>query len=182
MGDPIQVAPSRRDREPGRRHRRCLRIRARKNRRRHRYQSAVPVPVSLKAKPSPKVTLPDPKAIPIPSRDAKLKRPSPAAVLPDKWRASQKDLRKPVDWPARPARRSVRTISALAAAGRVGRQQFHLRRSVRRAYCATLLAHSPSRRSTGRRPTFAPHNAPVVGVAFTLPPRRQRVTGIRITQ
>src|ERR1017187_6628027 len=53
--------------------------------------SSVPVPVS-KTKPTPKVTVPDPKAIPIPSRNAKLSRPSPAAALPDKWRASQKDL------------------------------------------------------------------------------------------
>src|ERR1039457_6556640 len=45
--------------------------------------SAVPVPV-LKAKPPPKVTAPDPKAIAIPSRDAKLRGPSPAAAPPDK--------------------------------------------------------------------------------------------------
>src|ERR1035437_1647384 len=54
-------------------------------------ESTVPVPVT-KAKPAPKVTVPDPKAIPIPSRNAKVSRPSPAAAPPDKWRASQKDL------------------------------------------------------------------------------------------
>src|ERR1019366_6668902 len=54
-------------------------------------ESAVPVSVS-KAKPTPKVTEPDPKAIAIPSRNAKAARPTPAAAPPDKWRATQKDL------------------------------------------------------------------------------------------
>src|SRR5450432_691997 len=45
-------------------------------------ESAVPVPVS-KTKPAPKVTAPDPKAIAIPSRNAKLSKPSPAAAPPD---------------------------------------------------------------------------------------------------
>src|ERR1035437_8257337 len=44
-------------------------------------ESAVPVPVS-KAKPAPKVTAPDPNAVPIPSRNAKVSRPSPAAAPP----------------------------------------------------------------------------------------------------
>src|SRR4051794_24346497 len=57
-------------------------------------QSNVPIPVS-KAKPSPKVTVPDPQAIPIPSRNTKT-RPSPMAAPPDKWRASQKDLQNQV--------------------------------------------------------------------------------------
>ena len=42
-------------------------------------ESSVPVPVS-KAKPTPKVTVPDPKAIAIPSRNAKASRPTPAAA------------------------------------------------------------------------------------------------------
>src|SRR5450759_2706277 len=54
-------------------------------------ESTVPVPVS-NAKPAPKVTAPDLTAIAIPSRNAKVSRPSAAASVPDKWRASQKDL------------------------------------------------------------------------------------------
>ncbi len=56
-------------------------------------ESAVPTPVS-KPKPTPKVKLPDPKAIALPSRDAKNKpvKPSEAASQPDKWRAQQKEL------------------------------------------------------------------------------------------
>src|SRR4051794_39029081 len=44
-------------------------------------ESQLPTPVT-KAKPAPKVKAPDPKAIPIPTRDAKLRRPSEAAVPP----------------------------------------------------------------------------------------------------
>ena len=56
-------------------------------------ESMVPTPVP-KPKATPKVKLPDPKAIPIPSRDAKTKpaRPSEAASQANKWRAQQKDL------------------------------------------------------------------------------------------
>jgi protein TonB len=56
-------------------------------------ESAVPVP-EPKLKATPKVTLPDPKATPIPSRDAKTKpaKPSEAASEPNKFRAQQKEL------------------------------------------------------------------------------------------
>jgi periplasmic protein TonB len=56
-------------------------------------ESQVPTPVT-KPKPAPKVKAPDPKAIPIPSRDAKkvAARPSEASAQPNKWRAQQKDL------------------------------------------------------------------------------------------
>src|ERR1019366_1730324 len=80
-------------------------------------ESAVPVPV-LKAKPSPKVAAPDPKAIPIPSRDAKLRRPSPAAAPPDKWRASQKDLPNQLYSPS--GTRAATTDYALTGGGGVG--------------------------------------------------------------
>ena len=50
-----------------------------------------PTPVS-KAKPAPKVTAPDPKAIPIPSRDAKLTRPSPRRSAARQMARPQKDL------------------------------------------------------------------------------------------
>src|ERR1017187_8914649 len=54
-------------------------------------QSMVPTPVA-KTKPAPKAMVPDAKAIPIPSRDAKAVRPSEAASQPNKFRAQQKDL------------------------------------------------------------------------------------------
>jgi TonB family protein len=54
-------------------------------------ESAVPTPVS-KPKPAPKVKLPDPKAIALPSKDAKTKvKPSEPASAPNKFRAQQKD-------------------------------------------------------------------------------------------
>jgi protein TonB len=53
-------------------------------------QSMLPTPVA-KPKPAPKVTVPDPKAIPIPSRNAKVVKPSDASSQANKFRAQQHD-------------------------------------------------------------------------------------------
>jgi protein TonB len=138
-------------------------------------QSAVPVPV-LKAKPSPKVTVPDPNAIPIPSRNAKLTRPSPAAAPPDKWRASQKDLQNQVYSTA--GTRVSTPDFALAGGGGVGVGSSSPFGNQFGAY-ADLLR---TRVAQYWKPTdVRANNAPIVGVTFTLH-RDGSVTGIRITQ
>jgi protein TonB len=138
-------------------------------------QSAVPVPV-LKAKPSPKVTVPDPKAIPIPSRNAKEKRPAPMAAPPDKWRASQKDLQNQVYSNA--GTRVSTPDYALAGGGGVGvgnnspfGNQFGAYADLLRTRVAQYWKTTDVRAN----------NAPVVGVTFTLH-RDGSVSGIRITQ
>jgi protein TonB len=138
-------------------------------------QSTVPVPV-LKAKPSPKVTLPDPKAIPIPSRNAKVTRPSPMAAPPDKWRASQKDLQNQVYSNA--GTRVSTPDFALAGGGGVGVGNNSPFGNQFGAY-ADLLR---TRVAQYWKPTdVRANNAPVVGVTFTLR-RDGSVSGIRITQ
>jgi protein TonB len=138
-------------------------------------QSAVPVPV-LKAKPSPKVTVPDPNAIPIPSRNAKLTRPSPAAAPPDKWRASQKDLQNQVY--STVGTRVSTPDFALAGGGGVGVGSSSPFGNQFGAY-ADLLR---TRVAQYWKPTdVRANNAPIVGVTFTLH-RDGSVTGIRITQ
>jgi periplasmic protein TonB len=138
-------------------------------------ESAVPVPVS-KAKPAPKVTVPDPKAIAIPSRNAKLSRPSPAAAPPDKWRASQKDL--PNQLYSTTGTRANTPDYALSGGGGVGvgtnspfGNQFGAYADLLRNRVAQFWKTTDVRAS----------HAPVVGVTFTLH-RDGSVTGIRITQ
>ena len=138
-------------------------------------ESAVPVPV-LKAKPTPKVTAPDPNAIAIPSRDAKLRRPSPAAALPDKWRASQKDLPNQLVSPV--GTRANTSDYALTGGGGVGvgnnspfGNQFGAYADLLRNRVAQFWKTTDIRAS----------HAPVVGVTFTLH-RDGSVTGIHISQ
>ena len=139
-------------------------------------QSAVPVPIT-KAKPAPKVTVPDPKAIPIPSRNAKLTRPSPAAAPPDKWRASQKDL--PNQLYSTAGTRVSTPDFALAGGGGVGvgnnspfGNQFGAYADLLRTRVAQYWKTTDISRQHTRR---------MVGVTFTLH-RDGSVTGIRITQ
>ena len=142
----------------------------------HRYGIRRTVPVS-KAKPAPKVTVPDPKAIPIPSRNAKLTRPSPAAAPPDKWRASQKDL--PNQLYSTAGTRVSTPDFALAGGGGVGvgnnspfGNQFGAYADLLRTRVAQYWKTTDDSRQ---------HTAPLVGVTFTLH-RDGSVTGIRITQ
>jgi protein TonB len=140
-------------------------------------ESAVPVPV-LKAKPAPKVTAPDPKAIPIPSRDAKLSRPSPAAAPPDKWRALQKDL--PNQLYSTAGTRVSTPDYALAGGGGVGVGSNSPFGNQFGAY-ADLLRNRVAKywQTTTIDPRL--RTAPQVSVTFTLH-RDGSVTGIRITQ
>ena len=138
-------------------------------------ESSVPVPVS-KAKPTPKVTVPDPKAIAIPSRNAKASRPTPAAAPPDKWRASQKDL--PNQLYSTAGTRVSTQDYALSGGGGVGvgnnspfGNQFGAYADLLRTRVAQFWKTTDIRAS----------HAPVVGVTFTLR-RDGSVTGIRITQ
>jgi protein TonB len=138
-------------------------------------ESAVPVPVT-KAKPTPKVTAPDPKAIPIPSRNAKLSRPSPAAAPPDKWRASQKDL------PNQLYSTSGTHVSTpdfgLSGGGGVGVGNNSPFGNQFGAYADVLRTRVAQYWKTN---DIRANNAPVVGVTFTLH-RDGSVTGIRISQ
>jgi len=140
-------------------------------------ESAVPVPVS-KAKPAPKVTVPDPKAIPIPSRNAKVSRPSPAAAPPDKWRASQKDL--PNQLYSTAGTRVATPDYALAGGGGVGVGTNSPFGNQFGAY-ADLLRNRVAQywQTTTIDPRL--RTAPQVSVRFTLH-RNGSVTGIRITQ
>ncbi len=93
-------------------------------------QSAVPTPVS-KAKPAPKVKAPDPKAIPIPSRNAKLTRPSPG-------RRAARQVARAAEGPAQPGvqHRGHAGEYARLRTGRRRRrrrrQQFPFRQPIRR--------------------------------------------------
>jgi protein TonB len=138
-------------------------------------ESAVPVPVT-KAKPAPKVTAPDPKAIAIPSRNAKVSRPSPAAAPPDKWRASQKDL--PNQLYSTAGTRVSTPDYALAGGGGVGVGNNSPFGNQFGAY-ADLLRNRVAQ--FWKTTDIRANHAPVVGVTFTLH-RDGSVTGIRITQ
>jgi protein TonB len=140
-------------------------------------ESAVPVPVA-KSKPAPKVTAPDPKAIPIPSRNAKFSRPSPAAALPDKWRASQKDL--PNQLYSTSGTRVSTPDYALAGGGGVGVGNNSPFGNQFGAY-ADLLRNRVAQywQTTTIDPRL--RTAPQVSVTFTLH-RDGSVTGIRVTQ
>ena len=138
-------------------------------------ESAVPVPV-LKAKPSPKVTAPDPNAIPIPSRDAKLSRPSPAAAPPDKWRATQKDLANQVY--STSGTRVATSDFALTGGGGVGvgnNSPFGYQFG---AYADLLRNRVAQYWKTG---AIRASHAPMVGVTFTLH-RDGSVSGVHLTQ
>jgi protein TonB len=137
--------------------------------------SAVPVPV-LKAKPSPKVTAPDPTAIPIPSRDAKLRRPSPAAAPPDKWRASQKDLPNQLYSPS--GTRAATTDYALTGGGGVGVGNNSPFGNQFGAY-ADLLRNRVAQ--FWKTTDIRANHAPVVGVTFMLH-RDGSATAVRISQ
>ena len=140
-------------------------------------ESAVPVPVS-KAKPTPKVAAPDPNAVKIPSRNAKLSRPSPAAAPPDKWRATQKDLDNQLYSTA--GTRVSTADYALAGGGGVGvgsnspfGHQFGAYADLLRQRVAQFW------KTTAIDPRL--RTAPQVSVTFTLH-RDGSATNIRITQ
>jgi protein TonB len=137
--------------------------------------SSVPVPIE-KGKPAPKVKAPDPTAIPIPSRNAKPSRPSPAAALPDKWRASQKDMPNQLYSPV--GTRATTQDFALSGGGGVGvgnnspfGNQFGAYADLLRSRVAQYWKTTDIRAA----------HAPVVGVTFTLH-RNGSVTGVHITQ
>ena len=138
-------------------------------------ESSVPVPVS-KAKPTPKVTVPDPKAIAIPSRNAKASRPTPAAAPPDKWRASQKDLPNQLYSPS--GTRAATTDYALTGGGGVGVGNNSPFGNQFGAY-ADLLRNRVAQ--FWKTTDIRANHAPVVGVTFMLH-RDGSVTGIRISQ
>ncbi|MCX6631325.1 MAG: TonB family protein [Candidatus Solibacter sp.] len=138
-------------------------------------ESAVPVPVA-KAKPAPKVKVPDPKAIAIPSRDAKVRRPSEAAAPVDKWRAQQKDL--PNQLYSTAGTRVSTPDFALAGGGGVGVGNNSPFGNQFGAY-ADLLRNRVAQ--FWKTTDIRANNAPLVGVTFTLR-RDGSVTGIRITQ
>jgi protein TonB len=138
-------------------------------------ESSVPVPVS-KAKPTPKVTMPDPKAIAIPSRNAKASRPTPAAAPPDKWRASQKDLPNQLYSPS--GTRATTTDYALTGGGGVGVGNNSPFGNQFGAY-ADLLRNRVAQ--YWKTTDIRANHAPVVGVTFMLH-RDGSVTGVRISQ
>jgi len=138
-------------------------------------ESQVPTPVE-KAKPTPKVKAPDPKAIPIPSRDAKLRRPAEAATPPDKWRAQQKDA--PGQLYSTAGTRVSTQDFAIAGGGGVGVGSNSPFGNQFGAY-ADLLRNRVAQfwKTTDIRAT----SAPLVGVTFVLH-RDGSATAIRITQ
>jgi protein TonB len=138
-------------------------------------ESAVPVPVA-KPKPAPKVKAPDLKAIPIPSRNAKVTRPSEAASAPNKWRAQQKDL--PNQLTSTVGTRVSTPDYALAGGGGVGVGNNSPFGNQFGAY-ADLLRNRVAQ--YWKTTDIRANKAPVVGVTFTLH-RDGSVTGIRITQ
>jgi protein TonB len=137
-------------------------------------ESAVPVPIA-KTRPAPKVEAPDPKAIPIPSRTAK-SRPSQAAALPDKWRASQKDL--PNQLYSTAGTRVATPDYAVAGGGGVGVGNNSPFGNQFGAY-ADLLRNRVAQ--YWKTTDIRANHAPVVGVTFTLR-RDGSVTAIHISQ
>jgi periplasmic protein TonB len=138
-------------------------------------ESQVPTPVT-KAKPAPKVKAPDPKAIPIPMRDAKLRRPSEASTAPDKWRAQQKDA--PNQLTSTVGTRVSTPDFGLAGGGGVGvgnnspfGNQFGAYADLLRTRVAQFWKTNEIRSSS----------SPIAGVTFTIR-RDGSVTGIRITR
>lgn len=140
-------------------------------------ESAVPVPVA-KPKPAPKVKAPDPKAIAIPSRNAKVTRPSEAASAPNKWRDQQKDL--PNQLTSTVGTRTSTPDYALAGGGGVGVGSNSPFGNQFGAY-ADILRNRVAQywQTTTIDPRL--RTAPQVSVTFTLH-RNGSVTGIRITQ
>jgi len=138
-------------------------------------ESAVPTPVT-KPKPAPKVQAPDPKAVPIPSRDAKLRKPSEAAAPIDKWRAQQKDASNQLYGTA--GTRVSTPDFAISGGGGVGVGSNSPFGSQFGAY-ADLLRNRVAQfwKTTDIRAT----NAPIVGVTFVLH-RDGSATAIRISQ
>jgi protein TonB len=139
--------------------------------------SNVPTPVS-KPKPTPKVKLPDPKAIALPSRDAKNKpvKPSEASSQPDKWRAQQKDL--PNQLTSTVGTRASTSDFALQGGGSIGignnsplGNQFGAYADILRNRVAQYWNTADIRAASNT----------VVGVTFVLH-RDGSATGIRITQ
>ena len=140
-------------------------------------ESNVPTPVS-KPKPTPKVKLPDPKAIALPSRDAKNKplKPSEAYSQPDKWRAQQKDLPNQVYSTA--GTRAATPDFGLQGGGGVGignnspfGNQFGAYADILRNRVAQYWKTADIRAA----------NNTIVGVTFVLH-RDGSATGVRITQ
>jgi protein TonB len=139
-------------------------------------ESEVPTPVS-KAKPAPKVKLPDPKAIALPSRDAKTKlRPSEAASERNKFRDQQKD--QPNQMTSTVGTRVNTPDFGIAGGGGIGigssspfGTQFGAYADVLRTRVAEKWNTSDIRATTN----------PVVGVTFTLH-RDGSASGIHITQ
>ncbi|MEO8596190.1 MAG: TonB family protein [Candidatus Solibacter sp.] len=138
-------------------------------------ESAVPTPVS-KPKPAPKVKVPDPKAVPIPSRDAKLRKPSEASSAPDKWRAQQKDA--PNQLYSTAGTRVSTPDFAMAGGGGVGVGTNSPFGSQFGAY-ADLLRNRVAQ--FWKTNDIRANSAPMVGVTFVLH-RDGSATAIRITQ
>jgi protein TonB len=140
-------------------------------------QSAVPTPVS-KPKPTPKVKLPDPKAIALPSKDAKTKpqKPSEAPSAPNKWRAQQKDLPNQIYSTA--GTRVNTPDFGIAGGGNVGIGTSSPFGTMFGAYADLLRNRVAEKWNTA---DIRATSNPVVGVTFTLH-RDGSATGIHITQ
>jgi periplasmic protein TonB len=136
----------------------------------------VPTPVS-KPKPTPKVKLPDPKAIPLPSRDAKkLTRPSEAASQPDKWRAKQQD--QPNQLYSNVGTRANTPDFGIKGGGNIGIGTSSPFGTMFGAYADLLRNRVAEKWNTSDIRSSA---NPVVGVTFTLH-RDGSATAIHITQ
>lgn len=138
-------------------------------------ESQVPVPVA-KAKPAPKVKAPDPAAIPIPSRNAKVSRPSEAATERNKFREKQVDA--PNQLYSTAGTRVATPDFAMQGGGGVGVGSNSPFGNQFGAY-ADLLRNRVAQfwKTTDIRAA----NAPIVGVTFVLH-RDGSVTGVRISQ
>jgi protein TonB len=138
-------------------------------------KSMLPTPVT-KAKPAPKVTAPDPKAIPIPSRNAKLLRPSEASSQPNKFRAQQHDA--PNQLYSDVGTRLSSPDYGLRGGGGIGVGTNSPFGNMFGAYADILRDRVAQHWQSA---SINASNAPVAGVTFVLH-RDGSVTDIRITQ
>jgi protein TonB len=138
-------------------------------------ESAVPTPVS-KPKPTPKVKAPDPKAIALPSKDAKTRRPSEASSTPDKWRAKQQD--QPNQLYSTAGTRVNTPDFGIKGGGNVGIGTSSPFGTMFGAYADLLRNRVAEKWNTS---DIRATSNPVVGVTFTLH-RDGSTTGIHITQ
>ncbi len=140
-------------------------------------ESHVPTPVTKPApKSQPKVKLPDPKAIPIPSRNAKATRQRAEAEPVNKFRAKQQDL--PNQLHSNVGTRVATPDYSVKGGGGVGVGSNSPFGNMFGGYADLLRDRVAQHWQTT---DLRSQNAPVVGVTFVLH-RDGSVTAIRITQ